>query len=94
MEEGKYYMIWYKDDSKQSRSRAIQFIRATDIDVEFLNIVTGRVESLFKGTFLSGLGRSKEYNSLEEIQKELENISLSKENGRKNNNRFKSNKFY
>ena len=86
MEKGKYYLIWYKDDKGQTRDRAIQFLGTTDIDVEYINIVTGRKESIFKGTFTRFRGRTKSYESLEDLKKELDKTRIEKEKRKRKNN--------
>jgi len=87
MEKDKFYLIWYKDDRGQSRSRGVQFLRETPVDVEFRNVVTGRIESLFIGTFRHYRGRTKEYKSREELILKLEEMSQRRNrNGKQNIN--------
>ena len=71
-------MIWFKDDRGKSGSRAFKFLGTTDIDVEFLNVKTGKKESVFIGTFQANRGRTKEFNSREEILEEMRRMEERK----------------
>ena len=97
MENGKYYIIWYKDDRGQTRNRGIKFIGATDIDVEYHNLKTGNKETIFIGTFTKGRGRSKEYPDRESILIELERMEekkrIKKQNAERYNSRYQRKQF-
>lgn len=77
-------MIWFKDDRGKSGSRAYKFLKSTDIDVEFINVKTGRRESIFIGTFQANRGRTKEFSSREEIIQEMKDMEQRKIERRKN----------